>query len=98
MLSEAPCALHLSTSTDRNHTLLAGPLPQFDGISVDAAAPGPPTPREAGTTSPTPAAGGPIRVPPLNPEDVNKFLSLFDKSDVAKTGVLSGTDNTPLSV
>ncbi|RAH50854.1 EF hand domain protein [Aspergillus brunneoviolaceus CBS 621.78] len=67
-----------------------GPLPQFDGISVDAAAPGPPTPREAGTTSPTPAAGGPIRVPPLNPEDVNKFLSLFDKSDVAKTGVLSG--------
>ncbi|RAL12086.1 EF hand domain protein [Aspergillus homomorphus CBS 101889] len=66
-----------------------GPLPQFDGISVDAA-PAPPAPREAGTTSPTPAAGGPIRVPPLNPEDVNKFLSLFEKSDVAKTGVLSG--------
>ncbi|PYH49964.1 EF hand domain protein [Aspergillus saccharolyticus JOP 1030-1] len=66
-----------------------GPLPQFDGISVDAA-PAPPTPREAGTTSPTPAAGGPIRVPPLNPEDVNKFLSLFEKSDVARAGVLSG--------
>ncbi|PWY86873.1 UBA/TS-N domain protein [Aspergillus heteromorphus CBS 117.55] len=64
----------------------AGPLPRFDGIVIDAS----PAPREAGTTSPTPAAGAPIRVPPLNPEDVNKFVSLFEKSDVSKSGVLSG--------
>ncbi|OOF95910.1 hypothetical protein ASPCADRAFT_48308 [Aspergillus carbonarius ITEM 5010] len=63
-----------------------GPLPKFDGLVVDAT----PAPREAGTTSPTPGAGAPIRVPPLNPDDVNKFLSLFEKSDVSKSGVLPG--------
>ncbi|PYH99967.1 UBA/TS-N domain protein [Aspergillus ellipticus CBS 707.79] len=63
-----------------------GPLPRFDGIVIDAS----PAPREAGTTSPTPATGTPIRVPPLNPDDVNKFVSLFEKSDVSKSGVLSG--------
>ncbi|PLB41517.1 EF hand domain protein [Aspergillus candidus] len=66
--------------------LQPGPLPRFDGVVIDV----PPAPREAGTTSPPPAAGAPIRVPPLNPDDVNKFVSLFDKSDVAGTGVLSG--------
>ncbi|GLB15193.1 hypothetical protein AtubIFM61612_005006 [Aspergillus tubingensis] len=63
-----------------------GPLPKFEGIVVDAT----PNPREAGTTSPTPGANAPIRVPPLNPDDVNKFLSLFEKSDVSKSGVLPG--------
>lgn len=66
---------------------VAGPLPRFEGIVVDAAAPGD---RDLGTTSPPPSAGGPIRVPPLNPDDVNKFSSLFDKSDVNRTGVLPG--------
>lgn len=74
-------------------TVLAGPLPKFDGLVVDAT----PAPREAGTTSPTPGAGAPIRVPPLNPDDVNKFLSLFEKSDVSKSGVLPGTCTPPAS-
>lgn len=74
-------------------TVAAGPLPKFEGIVVDAT----PNPREAGTTSPTPGANAPIRVPPLNPDDVNKFLSLFEKSDVSKSGVLPGTYIYPSS-
>ncbi|KAK1143385.1 hypothetical protein N8T08_006713 [Aspergillus melleus] len=68
--------------------LQPAPIPRFDGIVVDPAAPAPA--REAGATSPPPATGTPIRVPPLNPEDVNKFLSLFEKSDVSRTGVMPG--------
>ncbi|KKK26518.1 hypothetical protein ARAM_005814 [Aspergillus rambellii] len=64
-----------------------GPLPRFDGIPIDTSVP---SPREAGTTSPTPASGTPIRVPPLNPDDVNKFTSLFEKSDPGRTGSISG--------
>ncbi|KAF9886649.1 hypothetical protein FE257_011289 [Aspergillus nanangensis] len=63
-----------------------GPLPRFDGLVLDTSAPA----RETGTTSPPPAAGGPIRVPPLNPDDVNKFVALFEKSDVARSGLISG--------
>ncbi|KAL4749049.1 hypothetical protein BDW72DRAFT_205084 [Aspergillus terricola var. indicus] len=66
--------------------LQPGPLPKFEGITIDAAAP---SPRDAGASSPQPAPG-PIRVPPLNPEDVNKFVSLFEKSDVARSGTISG--------
>lgn len=65
---------------------LAGPLPRFEGIVVE---PTSPTPRDAGATSPPPA-GGPIRVPPLNPDDVNKFTALFEKSDVSRSGVIPG--------
>lgn len=40
--------------------------------------------------SPPPSAGGPpIRVPPLQPDDANKFLSLFEKSGVVN-GLLPG--------
>lgn len=54
-----------------------------------------PSPRES-AGSPQPAAGGPpIRVPPLNPEDVNKFVSLFEKSDVARSGTITGK-NSPI--
>jgi epidermal growth factor receptor substrate 15 len=60
-------------------------LPRFDGIVVDTTAPIP----ESGTISPPPGAGAPIRVPPLQPDDANKFVSLFEKSDV-NNGVISG--------
>ncbi|RDW70772.1 EF hand domain protein [Aspergillus mulundensis] len=66
--------------------LQPGPLPKFDGIPIDAAIP---SPRDAGASSPQPASG-PIRVPPLNPEDINKFVALFEKSDVARSGTISG--------
>ncbi|KAJ6066762.1 uncharacterized protein N7446_003799 [Penicillium canescens] len=65
--------------------LQTGPLPRFDGIVVDTTAPIP----ESGTISPPPGAGAPIRVPPLQPDDANKFVSLFEKSDV-NNGVISG--------
>ncbi|KAJ5790852.1 uncharacterized protein N7518_007863 [Penicillium psychrosexuale] len=65
--------------------LQSGPLPRFDGIVVDTTASVP----ESGTKSPPPGANGPIRVPPLQPDDANKFVSLFEKSDV-KNGMISG--------
>ncbi|KAJ5644034.1 uncharacterized protein N7484_006541 [Penicillium longicatenatum] len=65
--------------------LQPGPLPRFDGISVDTTAPAP----EPSPASPPPGASGPIRVPPLQPDDVNKFVSLFEKSEVVN-GVMSG--------
>ncbi|KXG54183.1 Calcium-binding EF-hand [Penicillium griseofulvum] len=65
--------------------LQSGPLPRFDGIVVDTAASIP----ESGTKSPPPGANGPIRVPPLQPDDANKFVQLFEKSDV-KNGMISG--------
>ncbi|KAF5866126.1 hypothetical protein ETB97_000660 [Aspergillus alliaceus] len=61
--------------------LQPGPIPRFEGVQVDTSAPT----REAGATSPPPTPGASIRVPPLNPDDVNKFLSLFEKSDVSKS-------------
>lgn len=64
---------------------IAGPLPRFDGIVVDTTANVP----ESGTKSPPPGPGGPIRVPPLQPDDANKFVALFEKSDV-KNGLISG--------
>ncbi|KAH8691128.1 EF hand domain protein [Talaromyces proteolyticus] len=63
--------------------LQPGPLPRFEGISVSS-------PSRPSTASPPPAGqGGPVRVPPLSPEDVNKFGSLFEKSDTPN-GVISG--------
>ncbi|KAL2812080.1 hypothetical protein BJX63DRAFT_262416 [Aspergillus granulosus] len=67
--------------------LQPGPLPRFDGLPIDTTGP---TPRDAGASSPQPAPGAGIRVPPLNPDDVNKFVSLFEKSDVARSGSISG--------
>lgn len=63
----------------------AGPLPRFEGIVVDNT----PAPTESGAASPPPGAGPPIRVPPLQPEDALKFLSLFEKSDTSN-GLISG--------
>ncbi|KAL1981013.1 hypothetical protein VTN96DRAFT_3237 [Rasamsonia emersonii] len=60
--------------------LQPGPLPRFEGLT-DA------PPSRPSTASPPPP--GPVRVPPLNPDDVNKFKSLFDKSET-QNGVMSG--------
>ncbi|OOQ91643.1 UBA/TS-N domain protein [Penicillium brasilianum] len=65
--------------------LQPGPLPRFEGIVVDNT----PAPAESGAASPPPGAGPPIRVPPLQPEDALKFLSLFEKSDISN-GMISG--------
>ncbi|KAK2879282.1 hypothetical protein FQN49_001028 [Arthroderma sp. PD_2] len=58
--------------------LQPGPLPSFVGLNID-----PPT-----ATSPPPNSA-PLRVPPLNPDDVAKFSALFNKSDT-QNGFISG--------
>ena len=62
--------------------LIAGPLPRFAGINIEP-------PRPVSAASPPPPFGGPVRVPPLNPEDVAKFTALFDKSDT-QGGLITG--------
>ncbi|OKL57080.1 hypothetical protein UA08_07672 [Talaromyces atroroseus] len=67
--------------------LQPGPLPRFEGIQVNTSTNAPSRPS---TTSPPPgAAPAGVRVPPLNSEDVNKFNSLFEKSDTPD-GFMSG--------
>ena len=62
--------------------LVAGPLPRFAGINIEP-------PRPVPAASPPPPFGGPVRVPPLNPEDVAKFTALFDKSET-QGGLITG--------
>ena len=68
-----------------------GPLPKFDGIS----GPSNPTSPSGNFTGPLPpqnsggASSGPIRVPPLTPDKVNQYSSLFEDSG-AHNGVLVG--------
>lgn len=44
---------------------------------------------ESGAASPSSGAGGPIRVPPLQPDDASKFVALFMKSG-AQDGLIKG--------
>ncbi len=61
-----------------------GPLPKFDGISPS---PGPPP--SAAQPLQAQSSGGPIRVPPLTPDKVTQYSSLFEESG-AQNGMLSG--------
>lgn len=73
--------------------LAGGPLPRFDGNSASS---NPPP-----STSPAPllpqTSGGPIRVPPLTPENITQYTTLFDQSG-AQNGVLSGQARHPIKV
>lgn len=66
-------------------SIAGGPLPKFDGIT---ALPGPAqVPVQA---QPLQAQNsGPIRVPPLTPDKVGQYSSLFEESG-AHNGILSG--------
>lgn len=71
-----------------------GPLPKFDGIPAPSTpSPSPSSANFAGPLRPqnsgAGAPAGPIRVPPLTPDKVNQFSSLFEESG-AQNGVLSG--------
>ncbi|KAL1958355.1 hypothetical protein VTO42DRAFT_4672 [Malbranchea cinnamomea] len=59
-----------------------GPLPKFAGINTDP-------PRPVSAAGSPPPFGGPVRVPPLNPDDISKFTALFEKSDT-QGGLISG--------
>lgn len=65
--------------------IAGGPLPKFDGINGPANAPlsVPPAPLQPQIS------GGAIRVPPLAPDKVNQYTSLFENSG-AQNGLLSG--------
>jgi hypothetical protein len=70
----------------------AGPLPRFDGLidipSSRASDTGSASPPPGPPPGPPPPAN-PIRVPPLNPDDVQKFNAVFDKSETPN-GLISG--------
>ncbi|KAI9853198.1 MAG: hypothetical protein M1838_000054 [Thelocarpon superellum] len=61
-----------------------GPLPKFEGFNAPAL---PAAPALAALQPQS--SGGPIRVPPLTPEKVAEYSSLFEKSG-AQNGVLAG--------
>ena len=64
-----------------------GPLPKFDGIT---APPGPSQAQAQAQAQPLQAQNsGPIRVPPLTPDKVAQYSSLFEESG-AQNGILSG--------
>lgn len=78
MLPSAPSGFPLTAAA-------GGPLPKFDGVPAPAAAPNAPAP---GPIQPQ-SSGGPIRVPPLTPDKVNQYTSLFEDSG-SQNGMMSG--------
>lgn len=63
--------------------IAGGPLPKFDGITA------PPGPPQAQAQPLQAQNSGPIRVPPLTPDKVAQYSSLFEESG-AQNGILSG--------
>lgn len=63
----------------------AGPLPKFDGITTAANVP----PPQAPPATLQPQASGPIRVPPLSPEKVSEYTSIFENAG-SRDGILPG--------
>lgn len=67
--------------------IAGGPLPKFDGITAPT---GPPQAQAQAQAQPLQAQNsGPIRVPPLTPDKVAQYSSLFEESG-AQDGMLSG--------
>ena len=62
-----------------------GPLPKFDGVPGPAKVPATPAPLPVQPQH----SGGPIRVPPLTPDKVNQYTSLFEGSG-SQNGMMSG--------
>lgn len=65
-----------------------GPLPKFDGVPVGSVVQPPPGP-PPGALQPQASGSAPIRVPPLTPDKVAQYSTLFEKSG-AINGVLPG--------
>ncbi|KAI0484223.1 hypothetical protein GGR56DRAFT_612853 [Xylariaceae sp. FL0804] len=68
-----------------------GPLPRFEGISVNAAAPAlAPAPVPSPALQQQTTGGGPIRIPPLTPEKVSQYSMLFEKQNLQNGSMLPG--------
>ncbi|OTA74409.1 hypothetical protein M434DRAFT_402715 [Hypoxylon sp. CO27-5] len=65
--------------------LQQGPLPRFEGIDISASVPPPHSPLQAQGSG-----SGPIRIPPLSPEKVAQYTSLFEKQNLQNGGILPG--------
>lgn len=81
-------------------TVLAAPIPKFEGLSLPTAPAGPAGPAfsqppagplqpQLSGLQPQTSGSGPIRVPPLNPAKAAEYAGLFEKSG-AVNGLLSG--------
>ncbi|KAM0713546.1 hypothetical protein Q7P37_010508 [Cladosporium fusiforme] len=71
------------------------PIPKFDGIQIPAAAPGPASPSQGtappGALQPQTSGQPPIRVPPLDPQKVQQYSGLFEKSGAQNGQLDAGT-------
>lgn len=63
----------------------AGPLPKFDGFTTAPNVP----PQHGPPAAIQPQASGPIRVPPLSPEKVSEYTSIFENAG-SRDGILPG--------
>ncbi|KAK3990750.1 tubulin alpha chain [Cladorrhinum sp. PSN332] len=75
--------------------LQPGPIPLFDGFTPTPAPPPPPPPPgppplSAQTTGAPVPPGAPIRIPPLTPEKVAQYASLFERQPLQAGGMLPG--------
>lgn len=64
-----------------------GPLPRFEGVTLNLGVPPPPAPAPLQTQSTGP---GPIRIPPLTPEKVAQYSSLFERQPLQAGNMLPG--------
>lgn len=64
-----------------------GPLPRFEGVTINLAPnpPPPASPLQAQSTGP-----GPIRIPPLTPEKVAQYSTLFERQPLQHGNMLPG--------
>ncbi|OTB04252.1 hypothetical protein M426DRAFT_59113, partial [Hypoxylon sp. CI-4A] len=62
-----------------------GPLPRFDGITINATVPPTHPPLQAQGTG-----TGPVRIPPLTPEKVAQYAGLFERQNLQNGGILAG--------
>jgi epidermal growth factor receptor substrate 15 len=72
-----------------------GPIPKFDGISIPSAAQTPASPSQSaaptGALQPQLSGQPPIRVPPLDPQKVQQYSGLFEKSGAQNGQLDAGT-------